>query len=156
MKLIENTFKALPDTPPVLAEEMLFLAERLKGILTEMCGPPIPPGSANFQGPPKSPQRLRRTRDELKADYQQIWKNTTVIYEHHTYGASARHSTNTIVFGEFFLKTEIETLTLKKVLMHEFLHLAVDMPRAMHHGQINKIIRHHLGYHGDPNPLGTD
>ena len=134
---------------------MLFLCKRLRDILTELCGPPTQ-GTSDFPKLPRPPKALNAKRDQLKADYERIWSQTTIIYEKENYGASARHSTNTIIFGEFFLKTEIEILTLTKVLLHEFLHLVIDMDRALHHGQIDKIIKNHLRYQGDPNPLGTD
>lgn len=155
VNLKEETFQPPPGTPPVLAEEILFLSKRLKDILTELCGPPTE-GTSDFPRPPKPPKALNAKRDWLKPNYEWIWQGTTIIYEKENYGASARSVTNTIVFGEFFLKTEIEILTLTKVLLHEFLHLVVDMPKEFHHGQINKIIKENLRYLGDPNPLGTD
>jgi hypothetical protein len=148
----DETFFPSPGTPPFLAEDMNVLSARLKKILTELCGPPMPQTS-EFLNPPRG---LVQKRDRLKLNWQIIWKNTSIVYREEAYGATATFSTNTITFGEFFLKQEIPDLDLKKVLLHEFLHLVVDMPTALHHGQINTIIKTNLKLPGEPNPLGTD
>jgi hypothetical protein len=136
---------------------MGILRDRLKDVLDRLCGNAAE-GTLEYRNPPKG---LNATRDNLKKNYRGIWLGVNIRYNGPTYGAAADHGTNEIIFGEFFLKTEItkpgqKDKILDKVFLHEFLHLVVDLPRPLHHGQLNKIIKKHLGYHGDPNPLGTD
>ena len=151
-KLDVQSFMPPAGTPPFLALDMVFLVDRLKRILKEVTGSPMGE-SGEFADPPRG---LNASRDQLRMDYRTVWKNTKIVYKAETYGATATHSTNTITFGEFFLKQELPNLHIKKVLLHEFLHLVVDMPRELHHGQINNIIKKGLRIPGDPNPLGTD
>lgn len=105
---------------------------------------------------PKSPKGLNRNRDNLKRNYKKIWDDTIISFDWDTYGATANQRTFEINLGEFFLKKEIPLLDLQKVILHEFLHLVVDLPRSIHHGQIDKIISEGLDYEGAPNPFGTD
>jgi hypothetical protein len=90
----------------------------------------------------------------LKSNFAKIWGDTIISYDAEAYGASADLKEFEITFGYFFTKPQ-PRLTLEKVLMHEFLHLVVDLPKPMHHGKINSIIKHGLKLPGDPNPLGT-
>lgn len=151
-KLEVQTFMPPPGTPPFLALDMTFLLSRLKKILKDVTGSTMGQ-TGEFANPPRG---LNASRDRLRMDYGTVWKNTKIVYNAATYGATATHSTNTITFGEFFLKQELPDLHVKKVLLHEFLHLVVDMPRQLHHGQINNVIQYGLRLPGDPNPLGTD
>lgn len=158
-KLIAETFDPTPELLPETVKEVGYLRDALKKIMTKLCGPPRD-GSLEYLHPPKN---LKAGRDGLKKNFAGIWLSTTIIFEWDNYGASARGGTNEIVFGEFFTKTDFtqpkpeeNDLILEKVFLHEFLHLVVDLPKPLHHGQINNIIKKHLRYYGEPNPLGTD
>jgi hypothetical protein len=151
-KLDVQSFTPTAGTAPFLALDMNVLSKRLQKILKDVTGSTMSP-IGEFTNPPRG---LNASRDRLRMDFANVWKNTTIVYNAPTYGATATHSTNTITFGEFFLKQELPEMHLKKVLLHEFLHLVVDMPRQLHHGQINNIIQFGLRLPGDPNPLGTD
>lgn len=104
-----------------------------------------------------APKGLNADRDMLRENYREIWKAVTVKYNQDESGASVNHKTRIISIGGFFLRPSHTMLDIKKVLLHEFLHLAIDMEmREFHHGQITQIIQFNLGYPGDPNPFGTD
>ena len=102
----------------------------------------------------KVPPALVKCHSGLKSNYKKIWDDTVIYYEPEAYGASSNRKDLFVFFGEFFLKPQ-PRLVLEKVLWHEFLHLVVDLPKEMHHGKINDIIKHCLKLPGDPNPLGT-
>lgn len=151
-KLDIQTFTPTPATPPVTAVDMEHLLGRMKKILKDLTGSVMTP-SGDFLNPPRG---LNARRDMLRMDYPVVWQNTKIVYDGPTSGATATHSTNTITFGEFFTRRELPEMHLKKVLLHEFLHLVVTVPREFHHGQINQIIQFNLRLPGEPNPLGTD
>lgn len=137
---------------PYLAEDMLYLHKTLVRILTRISGPPVITSEGRlFMKPVKG---LNARRDGLKAKYQKIWDDTIIYYDASSYGASANIKDYYIWFGEFFTKPQPE-LVLEKVLWHEFLHIVLDLPKSMHHGHINRIIKQGLKLNGDPNPLGT-
>jgi hypothetical protein len=139
---------------PGIADDKNCLLTRMKLALLDISGTPVITSHGDLY--PKPPRGLERRRDQLKMNYKTIWDDTIIAFDFDTYGATANHRTFEINIGEFFLKKEIPLLDLKKVVMHEFLHLVVDLPRTMHHGQINRIISRGLGMKGDPNPFGTD
>lgn len=141
-----------PEVPPLLAKDMVLLLRKLKRVLRDITGSHMLP-SGDFHHPPKG---LRPSRDHIRVDYADVWRDTKIVYNRATSGATATHSTNTITLGEFFLREELGDLELKKVVLHEFLHLVVLFPREFHHGQINQIIEFGLRLPPPPNPLGTD
>jgi hypothetical protein len=139
---------------PGIVDDKVFLEKRIKQVLLQISGQPVITSHGDLY--PKPPHGLNRQRDQLKRNWKQTWEDTIISFDFDTYGATANHKTLEINIGEFFLKQEIPLLDLKKVVLHEFLHLVIDVPRSMHHGQINRIISRGLGLRGDPNPLGTD
>lgn len=152
--LYETSFVPAAGDLPGVVDDKNALLERMKLVLLQVSGPPVITSYGNLY--PKPPHGLDQKRDGLKGNYKRVWDDTIICFNWDTYGATADLKSFEITFGEFFLKKEIPVFNLRKVLLHEFLHLVVDLPRAMHHGQINKIISHGLGLKGDPNPFGTD
>lgn len=139
---------------PGLVDDKNFLLKRIKLILLDISGPPVITSYGDLYMKP--PPALNRQRDQLKSNWKKTWEDTIISFDFETYGATANHTSLEINIGEFFLKQEIPLLDLKKVVLHEFLHLVIDLPRPLHHGQINNIIKGGLKLPGDPNPLGTD
>jgi hypothetical protein len=152
--LYEESFVPGSGDLPGVADDKNALLKRIKQVLLDISGPPVITSVGNLY--PKPPRGLDQRRDQLKANYRKIWDDTIISFEFDKYGATADLKTYEIDIGEFFLKKEIPLLDLKKVVLHEFLHLVVDLPKVMHHGQINHIISKSLGLKGDPNPFGTD
>jgi hypothetical protein len=136
---------------PYLAADMNELHTHINAILRKYSGPPYitDDGSLYTKVPPVLKASLG-----LKSNFKKIWDDTIVCYDPEAYGASANHTDLVITFGEFFTKPQPRAI-LEKVFWHEFLHLVIKLPRPMHHGKINHIIRHGIGLYGDPNPLGT-
>ncbi|HYJ92189.1 MAG TPA: hypothetical protein VEV84_12835 [Pyrinomonadaceae bacterium] len=151
----EESFRPSDDiatNQPFLAADMNDLLKTVNVALTKVSGPPV----VTSEGPlySKVPKGLKAKHDGLKWNLAKIWEDTIISYEAEAYGASADLKELEITLGYFFTKPQ-PPLILEKVLMHEFLHLVVDLPKAMHHGRINYIIKHRLNLPGDPNPLGT-
>ncbi|MEP6847282.1 MAG: hypothetical protein ABI999_00385 [Acidobacteriota bacterium] len=137
---------------PFLAADMNVLLENVNWAMQKVSGPPsVTPEGRLYGRPPKG---LNARRDGLKFDFAKIWEDTIICFDSDEYGASANFKELEITLGEFFTKPQ-SRLVLEKVLLHEFLHLVVDLPRPLHHGRINQIITHGLKIPGDPNPLGT-
>jgi hypothetical protein len=143
-----------------LAAEMETLLKNVNGALTKLSGPPcVTPEGPLYTKPPKG---LNAHRDELRPNFASFWDDTIISYDPDADVAFARkvqaHNVFTkpdeleIILGRFFSKP-MPLLTIEKVLLHEFLHLVVNLPKIQHHGQIDEIIRRRLP--GDPNPLGT-
>lgn len=139
-------------TQPYLAADMATLLTSLKTVLVKISGPPAVTSEGNLYE--KVPRGLNSLRDGLKPNYPNIWSDTIISYEADAYGATANLKEFEINFGYFFTKPQ-PIIVLEKVLLHEFLHLVVNLPKPMHHGRIDHIIRHSLKIPGDPNPLGT-
>jgi hypothetical protein len=136
---------------PYLAADMNELLRNVNSALKKISGPPVvTPEGPLYQRVPKG----LKTVHGLKSNFENIWGDTIISYDPKAYGASADFGETEIIFGEFFTKPQ-SILILEKVLMHEFLHLVVDLPRPMHHGRIDHIIKYGLKLPGDPNPLGT-
>ncbi|MBX3244618.1 MAG: hypothetical protein KF685_09210 [Acidobacteria bacterium] len=152
--LYVDSFVPGGDDLPGVADDKNVLLKHIRLILLDISGQPTITSYGDLY--PKPPRGLSVRRDKLRSNYKSIWEETVISFDFATYGATANHKTFEINLGEFFLKKEIPLLDLKKVVLHEFLHLVVDVPRSMHHGQINTIISHGLGLRGDPNPFGTD
>jgi hypothetical protein len=145
---------------PALEADMNTLLKNVNGALTKLSGPP----RITSVGPlyPKPPKGLHADRDDLRPNFAEYWEDTIISYDPEADGAFSRpiqaYNIFTkpdeleIILGYFFARP-MPLLTLEKVLFHEFLHLVVNLPKIMHHGQIDKIIQRRLP--GDPNPLGT-
>lgn len=100
------------------------------------------------------PYRLNPKRDWLKADYREIWKKCVIEYDENDPNATAYYQLNKITIGPVFMRPTITALDMEKVLLHEFLHLALSIQdRAMHHSFMEQIIKYHLKYPGDANPF---
>jgi hypothetical protein len=142
----EESFRSSADirqNQPFLAKDIDDLLDNVNGALQKLSGPPV----ITSEGPlyTKPPKGLSA----------KIWDDTIISYYPDRYGASADYSELEISLGYFFSKPQ-PRLIMEKVLLHEFLHLVLFSQRVdkrLHHGEINKIIRHRLP--GDPNPLGT-
>lgn len=151
----EESFRLSPQvaqSQPYLAADIALLLKNLKTVLSKISGAPIVTPEGNlYEHPPKG---LDPHRDGLKPNYRSIWSDTIVSYDPDGYGATADLKEFEINFGYFFSKPQ-SILVLEKVLLHEFLHLIVNLPKPMHHGRINHIIQHSSKIPGDPNPLGT-
>jgi len=137
---------------PYLADDMNHLHKNIHRIMHKISGAPVVTSEGSLYL--KLPTGIKRKRDGLKRNYDKIWDETIIYFDPAAYGASAHLKDLYITFGEFFTKPQ-QPLILEKVLWHEFLHLVIDLPKHMHHGQINHIIKHGLKLPGDPNPLGT-
>ncbi|PYS92622.1 MAG: hypothetical protein DMF62_00155 [Acidobacteria bacterium] len=139
-------------TLPGIADDMNSLHKELTAILTKISGHPFVTSEGSlFMQVPKA---LKKCAKDLKSNYAKVWDDTIIFYEPKAYGASSNKADSYVWFGEFFLKPQ-PRLVLEKVLWHEYLHLVVNLPKEMHHGKINDIIKHCIGLPGDPNPLGT-
>lgn len=137
---------------PYLATDMIDLHKMVVRILTKISGPPVITSEGRlFINAVKG---LNASRDGLKSNYQKIWADTIIYYDAESYGASANIRDYYIWFGYFFTKPQPEDV-LEKVIWHEFLHMVIDLPKPMHHGPINHIIKKGLRLKGHPNPLGT-
>jgi hypothetical protein len=153
--LYEESFLPSPEiaqNQPYLADDLNTPLKTVKAALTKISGPP----TETSEGPLYQivPKGLNAHRDGLKPNFHTIWSDTIISYDADAYGACAKLKDYEIIFGYFFTKPQ-SVIVIEKVLMHEFLHLVVDLPKAMHHGRINHIIQHGLRLPGDPNPLGT-
>lgn len=137
---------------PYLADDMNNLHKSILAIMEKISCPPVITSEGRLYT--KLPKSLSRRRDGLKSNYARIWDDTIIYYDPEAYGASAHLKDYYIIFGEFFTKPQ-PRLILEKVFWHEFLHLVIDLPKHMHHGRINDIIKNGLKLPGDPNPLGT-
>lgn len=156
--LYETSFRPSTEVvsgQPFLAKDMDELLNNLRQILQRISGTPVTTDDGSlYQILPLRLRHLFPGRNGIKANYSKIWSDTIISYDADAYGASANLKEAEITFGYFFTKPQTP-LVLEKVLMHEFLHLILDLPKVMHHGKINDIIKHLLHLPGDPNPLGT-
>lgn len=137
---------------PGIADDMNEFHKSLTAILVKISGHPFVTDDGSLFA--KVPPALVKCHSGLKSNYKKIWDDTVIYYDPAEYGASANRKDLFVFFGKFFLKPQ-PRLVLEKVLWHELLHLVVDLPKEMHHGKINSIIKNCLKLPGDPNPLGT-
>jgi hypothetical protein len=150
--LYDASFEPASGTLPGIADDMIELHKAITSLLTKISGHPVvTPEGTLFT---KVPKGLDRCAGSLKSKYKKIWDDTIIYYEPEEYGASALLTDFFVFFGKFFLKPQ-PRLILEKVLWHEILHLVVNLPKQMHHGKIDDLIRYRIGLPGDPNPLGT-
>jgi len=102
-----------------------------------------------------APRKLDADRDMLKANYRSVWGTCTIQYDPDEKGAEAAPGTHDLTIGPFFLSRGTTVMDMEKVLLHEYLHLVIDISwhaTEAEHGQINHIIRDNLRYPGSPNP----
>lgn len=138
--------RLLADTFPADAEGRALLG-KVRRALTNLTGM-APPRDGNFT---VAPRRLDPERDLLKDDWRNTWLRETIRFDPAEPGASVR--AGVIKIGPFFLQRRFTVMDLEKVVLHEYLHEAIDIEwKDAHHGQIDQIIRFNLGYPGPPNP----
>jgi hypothetical protein len=102
-----------------------------------------------------APTKLDPDRDLLRPDYRIVWGQCTIVYDPEERGAEASAATRTLKIGPFFLPSSTTVRDMEKVLLHEYLHLVIDIgwnSEEAQHGQIYQIIRENLKYPGPPNP----
>jgi hypothetical protein len=102
-----------------------------------------------------APGKLDADRDMLRREYQAIWHQCTLEYDPTEPGAEVPAHTRNLKIGPFFLPQAITVMDMEKVILHEYLHLVIDIgwnSLEAQHGQINHIIRDNLHYPGPPNP----
>ena len=129
------------------------LLKKVRQSLTNLCGH----GHASDGTYLTAPRQLDADRDMLRDDYREIWKDTTIQFKGDETGASVNMKTKEIRLGDFFLKPSHKVLDIQKVILHEYLHLALNIEmREFHHSQMTQIITYNLHYPGDANPFGTD
>ncbi len=129
------------------------LLKKVKQSLTNLCGHAHGSDGTYLT----APKALKTDRDMLRENWREIWQATTIQYDDNETGASINHKTKIITLGAFFLKPAHKVIDIQKVILHEFLHIALDIEwRDAHHGQIEQVIKYNLGYPGDANPFGTD
>ena len=103
----------------------------------------------DYRHPPK---RLDPGAHTLQTSYRSTWLRCTIEFSGQERGASIRKDRE-IRVGPFFLKPHFKALDLEKVILHEYLHAALDISfRDAHHGMIDQIIQFDLKYPGAPNP----
>jgi hypothetical protein len=99
-----------------------------------------------------APAPLVAERDFLREDFRTIWLHATIRFDPAEPGASVRLRKD-IRVGPFFLGAATTVLDLEKVLLHEYLHAAIDLEGLREqHDLIERVLQHHLGYPGSPNP----
>ena len=99
--------------------------------------------------------RLNVARDVLRPDYRRYWEYTTVVYDTEQHGAEINIEDRKIILGPFLIGMGVEDA--EKVIIHEFLHAALDddwqrSTEQEQHGQINHIIIYGPHYSEPANP----
>ena len=128
-----------------------YLLKRVRNALTNLTG--IAANRAEEYVP--APIKLSADRDLLDPDYKVIWKQCTIEYDPNEAGAEIYLKDRKIVLGPFMKGFSV--MELEKVILHEFLHAALDdgwqrLSEQAQHGQINLIIGYNIGYPPPPNP----
>ena len=150
--LYDVSFRPESGTLGPIAEDMARLHKHVTMILTKISGHPVVTSEGSLFT--KVPPGLKKCRSDLKRNYAKIWDDTVIYFEPTANGASALLNDYFVFFGQFFL-TDQPRLLIEKVLWHEVLHLVVNLPKPMHHGLIDDLIKFRIGLPGEPNPLGT-
>lgn len=116
---------------------------KVKRALARLCGHSVSKKGVVLT----APRELRKERDTLKEDYRQIWKKCTIEYDPNETGASVLMSSFRIRLGPFFLRSSITITEMEEVLLHEFLHVALDVKdREFHHGFMTQILKYNIKY----------
>ena len=90
-----------------------------------------------------APTKLDRERDMLKPDYRIVWQQCTLEFDPEERGAEATPGTSNLKVGPFFLSADTSVMDMEKVILHEYLHLVIDIgwnATEAEHGQIHQII----------------
>ena len=102
-----------------------------------------------------APTKLDPERDLLRPNYKSIWQQCTIEYDPNEKGAEVATGTRTLKIGPFLETQGTTVMDVEKIILHEYLHLVVDIgwnTEEAQHGQINQIIKYNLKYPGPPNP----
>jgi hypothetical protein len=102
-----------------------------------------------------APRNLNPDRDHLRPNYKAVWQLCTIEYDPDEPGAEVPAGTRTLKIGPFLQLPGTSVTDVEKVILHEYLHLVVDIgwnEGQAQHPQINSIIRDSLKYAGPPNP----
>lgn len=145
-------FETFPNTPEriYLHQESLELQKKVRKAIANLCHHQLDANNEVIA----PPFRLNPNRDWLKPDYREIWKQCVIEYDENDPNATAYFKLNKITIGPVFLRPSISILDLEKVLLHEFLHLALSIDdRTAHHSFMEQIIKYHIKYPGDANPF---
>jgi hypothetical protein len=138
---LENTFRADASGTTLLGK-LKPAQSNVDGVI----------GVATAMKPPHAARRLHRDEDSLKRDFLAIWSRCTIEYDPKQPAAEIRKGKE-IVIGPLFAEQRFTTLDMEKVLLHEYLHAALDeMWKLDPHSQIDQIIQFNLKYPGAPNP----
>lgn len=139
--LLINTFKT---------KEQKVLLKKVRLALKNLCGH----GHSREGSYLTAPRKLRLDRDFLKENYKEIWKHCTIRFDPQEKGASIRGKKD-IHIGPFFLQPRFTVMDVEKIILHEFLHAALDISMEdAHHGLIYQVIKENIKYPGPAN-VGT-
>jgi hypothetical protein len=113
---------------------------------------------------PAAPYRLRQERDTLKEDWKLIWKKVTIEYSDEETGASIYLppevnpiQNKRVRIGPFFLSHHYTIRDFEKIVLHEFLHAALDIDmREAQHGMMEQVLVFNMGYAPPANPVSLD
>jgi hypothetical protein len=108
---------------------------------------------------PKAPVKLREERDFLRDDWKQIWDECTIEFADYEAGASIHVPTRRIRFGPFFTRNRFSITDFEKIILHEYLHAAFRFEntlKSFHHGMMEQVLIHNLGYKPPANPVSVD
>ena len=106
-----------------------------------------------------APVKLDRERDDLVQNYRAVWQYCNIRFDPNQAGAEMINATEMRI-GPFFLRSDITVTDLEKLILHEYLHVALE-PSGVggstgyeyDHTRINQIIRDNMQYPGPPNPV---
>ena len=122
------------------------LLRKVKRAIANICGHGVSKKGVVLS----APKKLKSGRDNLKSDYKEIWKKCTIEFDENETGASVLMKTFRIRLGPFFLRPSIKIVDMEEVILHEFLHVALDIKdRQFHHGMMTQILKYNIGYKED-------
>lgn len=105
-----------------------------------------------------APIGLKQDRDGLRPDYRMIWQKCKIKFNDQQAGAEMAPG-GQMEIGPYFLRSDTTVTDLEKLLLHEFLHDALESSGIggsegydFDHTRINQVIRDNLRYPGPPNP----
>jgi len=106
---------------------------------------------------PHWPNGLKQGRDTLRDEWQTIWKEVTIEFDDEESGASIYVPDRRVRIGPFFTSHDYGVRDFQKILLHEYLHAALDIKmREAHHGMIERVLIYNLGYPPPANPVSLD